>query len=339
MQTNNPPFPGQPATTTNLSQDLPSFFGTSSAAPNAAAVAALMMSRVPGLTVEQVKAGLIASATGMNGSGTGNWNAQAGYGMINAVAAIAAVDVLTVASATPVNVVATTVPSYIEVTFSKPVRATSLSAGDIQFPGLPPGVTVSVGRPIPVDDPNNPTVVRYPITLSRNPAVAATANGLYQYVVTGNVTSTDGKRLQQSGVLSFRLQDTTPVRVASTATLGRQVTVQFTKPMDASTITKNTVFVSYQNAAGAWIVASLDPRVTMTYNSTNNTVLFDFSAMPQTALPSGRYTITVVSGPTGVLDVVGNQLDGEFNGSFRPGTARRGATSSRTWASCWSRPR
>ncbi len=37
--------------------DLPSFFGTSSAAPNAAAVAALMLDVVPGLTPAEIRAG------------------------------------------------------------------------------------------------------------------------------------------------------------------------------------------------------------------------------------------------------------------------------------------
>lgn len=54
--TNTPPFaPGEPSTPTNLSQDLPSFFGTSSATPNAAAVAALMKELVPQATEKQIE--------------------------------------------------------------------------------------------------------------------------------------------------------------------------------------------------------------------------------------------------------------------------------------------
>ncbi|OJW22580.1 MAG: hypothetical protein BGO49_00940 [Planctomycetales bacterium 71-10] len=329
IETNNPPFPGQPATQTNLSQDLPSFFGTSSAAPNAAAVAALMLDRVPDLTVSEIRSGLIASAQGMNGAGTGNWNAQAGYGLINAVSAISAVDVLTVASSTPANQILTTAPQYIDVTFSKPVRFSSVVSGNLQFPGLPAGVTVTVGQPIAVDDPTSPTVVRFPFSFSYNPNVTSTANGLYQYVIAGPITSTDGKVLQQSGLISFRLADTAGPRVASTSTLGRLVTVQFNEPMNAATITKNNIIVARKNGAATWnspgvVNLSLDPRVTISYNPTNNTATLDFSAMPQTALPSDSYAIIVMSGATGVKDAVGNQLDGEFSGSFPSGNGTNG---------------
>ncbi|MFO0954056.1 MAG: S8 family serine peptidase [Isosphaeraceae bacterium] len=82
INTSSPPFPGQPATATNLSQNLPSFFGTSSAAPNAAAVAALMISKVPTLTPAQVRQGLIASAAAspMNGRAPGAWTRRAATG-------------------------------------------------------------------------------------------------------------------------------------------------------------------------------------------------------------------------------------------------------------------
>ncbi len=72
IDTTNPPFYGEPASSTNLvpaeQQSLPSFFGTSSAAPNAAAVAALMLQTVPTLNRVQIRADLIASAQPMNGA-------------------------------------------------------------------------------------------------------------------------------------------------------------------------------------------------------------------------------------------------------------------------------
>ncbi|MDR3632795.1 MAG: S8 family serine peptidase, partial [Isosphaeraceae bacterium] len=151
IDTSNPPFPGEPATTTNLSQDLPSFFGTSSATPNVAAVAALMKQEVPTLTPAQIRAALIASTTPMDGSASGVWNQQAGYGLVNAVKAISAADVLRVASSIPTNNATLTVaPNGIVLTFNKPVVFSTVSAADLTFTSTPTGVTAVVGAPYPV---------------------------------------------------------------------------------------------------------------------------------------------------------------------------------------------
>ncbi len=328
------PAPGQPATPTNLSQDLPSFFGTSSASPNAAAVAALMDQLVPGLTPTEIRSALITSAATqpMNGATPGTWNAQGGYGLINAIDALNAVDLLRVQSTSPANgATVTTAPGFIQITFNKPVVFSTLSAGDLTFPGAPAGVKVNVGAPIAVDSATDPTIVDFPISFTKAPGVIA--NGAYTFSLQSPagaiVVAEDGKDLVASGPISFTLADVTAPVITATSVSGRTVVIQFSKALDPSTVTLGNILVLRKGSATTWppnasdlasyIDINSDPRATISYNPQNLTVTLDYSNLPQTELPSDDYAIVVLSsvtGTTGVTDLVGNPLAGYYNGSF-----------------------
>ncbi len=341
LDTSNPPFPGQPATSTNLvpqnQQALPVFFGTSSATPNAAAVAALMLQKVPQLTPAEIRAGLIASAQPMNGTAAGAWDSQAGYGLINAIRAINAVDNLRVASTNPASAsIVSSTPSTITVTFNKPVVFSTLSAADLTFTSEPTGIGVVVGAPIAVDNPTDPTIVQFPFTLVRPTGVLA--NGSYTFSIQSTATgppvvSQDGKDLVPSGPIKFTLNDTTAPVVTKTTIAGRTVTITFSKALDPSTVTLQNIFVLRQGSATAWpptaatlgnyINLNSDPRATISYNPQTLQVTLNYAGLPQTEMPTDNYAIIVIA-PTGtstsgVTDLVGNALDGDFNNVFPSG--------------------
>ncbi len=320
IDTSNPPFPGEPATPTNLSQNLPSFFGTSSAAPNAAAVAAMMKELVPQATEAQIKAALIASTQPMNGTPKGSWNVQSGYGLINAPAALNAIDQLRVTSTTPANgaTVSTAINSVV-FNFNKAVNFSTVSASDLTFSTLPTGVSVTVGTPVEVSS----TQISFPISF--NFPVGDTANGSYAYTLSGPILATDGKSLvADSG--TFTLADTVEPVINSTSFSGRTVQIQFSSAMRADTLIPDkivngqlvpgTVELAVQPSAGGPV--QMIPPTNFSYNPTTFTVTLDFSGVPQSEMPTGTYYLAVQKY---VTDTIGNGLNGQFSGVFPSGVA------------------
>ncbi len=321
-----------PVTATNLSQDLPSFFGTSQAAPNVAAVAALLKQKVPGLTEAQVRTGLETGTTPLNGATAGVYQMQGGFGLVNAVNAFNAVNTLNVSSTTPANgATVTQTPTQIVVTFSRPVNIATLVPADLAFLSVPSNLTqMIVGQPVGIDSATTPTQVAFPFHFTLQPNTVAA--GAFTYVIQNPakgpiITSADGKQLAAPYNSSFILADTTAPVVTNTTINGRLITITFSEPLNPATITPYTVFLAQTTSTGVFIRnVDIDPRYVQTYTVNPNgtsTVTMNFTGLNQTQLPSGYYKITVRAGnltskgyEVGVTDLAGNKLAGVFTGTF-----------------------
>ncbi len=240
---------------------------------------------------------------------------------------------LTVNSITPGGgLTYTNTPNSLVVTFSKAVQLSSINSNSLTVTG-PTGVTVKLGTPTGVDDPNFPTQVSFPFVFTR--AAGANANAKFTDTVNaGTITAKDGSLVSQF-TDSFTLNDTTSPRITNATFNGRTITIAFSEQIDQSTINQQNIALVRAggpnngfNNNPANVIVTNDSRVKYSYNASTQTVTIDLSGLPQTLLPTDHYAL-VVNSPTfdsggnvltqGVTDQVGNALNGKFNGVFPSG--------------------
>ena len=191
---------------------------------------------------------MITTTTPLDGQTAGVWNPQAGYGLVNALAALSAVQKLAVSSIIPGNnATVTSVPTFLTVTFNQPINISTISAANLLVIGAN-GAAVTVGAPIGIDSPTDPSVVEFPISIVAAPGQSG--NGVYKDAIIGaGITAETGEKLSSPYADQFNVEDLNGPRVSLTTYFGRIVTLAFNEALNPATVTPNNIVLIRGNGS------------------------------------------------------------------------------------------
>ncbi len=130
-----------------------------------------------------------------------------------------------------------------------------------------------------------------------------------------------------SDPIAFSLNDTVAPRIVNTTVNGRIMTIRFSEAVRASTINPTNLILVRAGSDGSFgkpsnVNLSNDPRLKLTYDPATFTATARLQCSDQSQFPTDQYALVVLAGDngsTGVVDLAGNFLDGEFNGVFPSG--------------------
>lgn len=305
-------------TTLPLNGGLNPFFGTSAAAPHAAAIAALIKSYNPSLTPAQIRAALTSTALDIEATG---WDRDSGYGIVMADAALRSVPGPALPTITTFTPSSGTVGAAVTITGTKLNGATG-----VKFNGTSAVFTINSATQITATVPagastgfitvttptgtatnaSSFTVLTTPVITSLAPSSGATGSSV---VINGaNFTGVTSVKFNGTSATTYTVNSTTKITatVPASATTGRIMvtTTSGTATSSSSfTVTPSPVVIGFapiSGGVGTTVVVTGANFATVTnasFNGVSANGTIDSATQLTLTVPAGATTgpITVTS--------------------------------------------
>jgi len=278
------------------------FYGTSAAAPHAAAIAALVKSANPSLSAPQIRAALASTALDIGAAGI---DRDSGAGLLDAFAAVQAV--IGASSATPSPTPTPTVSPSATVSPTPTSTATGTPSPSLTGTRTPTAnvtatrTTTSTWSPTATASATSSATVTLSLAPSMTPSASATASGTLTSSPTASptVTATESATVPATTTntptpsMTSTMSPTQTVSVTSTppATTTMTPTELFTATVVSTTITATAV-PTVSTTATVSPTLTQPPTVTATWTSTASVTGTETSTTTASPTPSSTSTPT-----------------------------------------------